>query len=493
MREVSCIRKSCFRPARPDGACCLLWAGLLLSFSVLAPVVCCGADASEAPVSKPATNSTAETVTSPPQASAAIPAHYAGRVRLDYEYRSQGGQQDEDLFGYWSASGRDLQNGRVDFYLSGRMHSDLDGSTRSEGTFRSLDDAGGVIENRLQQAYLEAHDRPGDLRLRVGRQYLDVADYMQVDGVQAILFENGRLGGRVFGGVPVSYYSSVAGDYYGGVSLVGRPWSGNRTRLTFSQYADDSLGTYDNSYFLDVRQQITDGVWSRGRASVLNDEFRMGSVDVTCFSPSAETSYYAGASRWGAATARTGVYSPLYELLGEQEPYTHFYARMSYAICPTLMISPGASCQLVDRNRADYSNRDYRDYDLTLTYEPNRLFSSSLSAQYWDLESGENFLGLSGEVRFRRSKSWEIGAGCSYASYTYSSYSDISYSFSGGGVEITEDGTVTRETPYSLTYFLRAKWHATKYLILRMQCDIEEDKEASDLSIRGRASAEVKF
>jgi hypothetical protein len=420
-----------------------------------------------------------------------MPAHYDGRVRLDYDFRSQGGQQDSDLYGYWSAGGRDLDNGRYDFYLSGRTHSDLDDASLAEGTFRSLDDARGVIENRLQQAYVDIHDRPGDLRLRLGRQYLDVADYLQLDGAQAILFENSRFGGRAFLGVPVSYYSSVDGDFAGGLSLVGRPWTGNRTRFTYSQYHDDSEGRSDHNYFLDVQQEVASGVWSRGQISVLNSEFRMANLDLSCFTPGGETSFYLGGSRWGTFDARTRAYSPLYELLGDQEPYSRAYARMSYTLCPTLMVSPGMSVQFADRNSADYSNRDYRDYDLTLTYEPTRALSSSVSLQYWDLADGDSFLGLSGEVRFRRSKRWELGAGCAYAAYTYTSYSDITYS--GGGTEITEDGTMTRETPYSLTYFLRAKWNATRYLTLRVQGDVEDDRDAADLGIRGRASAEVKF
>ncbi|MEI8122957.1 MAG: hypothetical protein WCI20_12985, partial [bacterium] len=143
---------------------------------------------------------------------------YEGRIRMDYDYRTEGSSKDEDLYGYWYGSARDLGNGRFDFYASGREHTDLDGASQFDGTFRSLDDAKGVTEDRLLQAYGDIHDRNGSMRLRLGRQYIDVADYLQLDGGQVILFENGDLGGRAYLGRPVSYYSSVSGDLAGGLS-----------------------------------------------------------------------------------------------------------------------------------------------------------------------------------------------------------------------------------------------------------------------------------
>ena len=140
----------------------------------------------------------------------------------------------------------------------------------------------------------------------------------------------------------------------------------------------------------------------------------------------------------------------------------------------------------------DYSNRSYGDYDLTLNYEPNRVFSSSLSLQYWDVSGGDSFIGASGEITYRNPKVWEIGAGCEYAAYSYNYYSDISYIGNGGSTSIGPDGT-SETTPYAMTYFVRAKWNVNKYLALRAQCDLENDKSVSALGVWARASAEVKF
>jgi hypothetical protein len=412
---------------------------------------------------------------------------------MDYDYRSEGSSQDSDLYGYWYGRGRDLANGRFDFNVSGREHTDLDDSTAEDGTYRSADDAGGVTESRLLQAYGDVHDPKGRMSLRLGRQYVDIADYLQMDGGQALFYENGPVGGRVYFGVPVSYYTPVSGDFAGGASVVGRPWTGNRTRFTWAEYYEDRQGGDDQNYFIDLQQEVTDSMRTHAQLSVLNDEFRMARLDGAFFAPDGNTDLHVGGSRWGTFDAKTRAYSPLYNQLGGQQPYTYLYSRLSYAFSPKWMLSPGVSARLTDSGDEDYSNRDYRDYDLTLTFEPNKALSSSLSLQYWDVDEGESFLGLSGEVRYRHRRIWEVSVGSAYVDYTYQSYSDIAYSINGGQTVFREDGTVTEESPYTFTYFARTKWNVTRKLILRLQGDIEDRKDAPDFGYRARGSVEVKF
>jgi len=389
---------------------------------------------------------------------------------------------------------------------------------------------GGVLEQRLLEAYLDIHDQAGEKHLRLGRQYLSVADGLLFDGGQAILFENTDFGGRVFFGVPVSYYPSYFTSYYpasfvstyvpvytnlytvgsnrytsaanrlvGGLSLVGKPWDGNQTRFTYIQYSDDNGHLIDHTFLLESWQRITDGVDLHGRVSFLNDSFRMAGLDLACFTPQGDTTLFVGGSRWGAYDAETVAYAPLVQQLGTAQPYTYLYARASQVLSPSWTISPGISARLTDGGDPKYSNRSDLDYDVTLSYAPTRSFGTSLSAQYLDMASGDNYLGLNGEVCFQKPRSWEVALGCAYAAY---SYSDLSYAFNSGGTWldslgtgflITENGTVRTTTPYALTYYTRAKWYATRNLIFRLQCSVEDDKTASTLGFQGRASAEVNF
>jgi hypothetical protein len=427
--------------------------------------------------------------------SSKVEASYDARLRLDYNYRTMGDEKDADLYSRWSGSGRDMGNGRVDVYASGWMRKDLDKpafASFADDSFLSLEDLNGVSDNRLLQLYADVHDREKQLRVVAGRQYIEVADYLQLDGAQVMLFDEGKLGGRVFWGKPVSYYMPVSDDVAWGLSLVGRPWTGNRTRFTYTTY--DSPDGNDANYFVDMQQEVNDAIRFRGQLSVLNDKFRMGSLDCFYIAPHGETDFYFGGSRWGEFDARTRFYSPLYDVLGTQDPYTYGYARLTQVLFSHVIISPGIACRFADGGlTSSIANQSYRDYDLTLTYEPVRAISASLSLDYWDMDGSDSFLGVSGDIRYRYGKLWEISIGSSYTKYTYNTYSDISYSVNGGQTYFTQDGTVAQETPDSYSYFLRAKWNISPHWVLRVQGDIENDSTASDLAYEGRASIEVRF
>jgi hypothetical protein len=249
----------------------------------------------------------------------------------------------------------------------------------------------------------------------------------------------------------------------------------------------------DQNYFLDFQQELSDSMRTYAQVSVLNDQFRMAQLDGSFFAPDGNTDLHVGGSRWGEFDAKTRAYSPLYNQFGVQQPYSYLYSRLSYALSPKWMISPGVAARFADSGNNDFSNRDYRDYDLTLTFEPCKALSTSLSLQYWDVDGGDSFLGLSGDIRYRYRRIWEVSVGSAYVDYTYQSYSDISYSINGGQTLFRQDGSVSTESPYTLTYFLRTKWNVTRKLALRLQGDIEDRQESSDLSYRARGSVEVRF
>jgi hypothetical protein len=427
---------------------------------------------------------------------------YEARLRLDYEYRyrPQGGASnsvsefDSDLYGYWSGGVRDTAKGWLDLYASGNYRQDLDGSgyrSLATNAFQGAGDARGGTENRLSQLYADLHDPQDRARLRVGRQYLDVVDYLQVDGVQAILFEKERLGGRAFYGLPVSDYSSHPDDQVRGLSLLGRPWEGNVSRLTYANVTSEE-GAEDHNFYADVRQQFSESVRARGQASLLNGDFRNGRLDGYYFSPDGETDLSLGVSRWGSYHADSQTYSPYYEVFGEPSAYTYSYARITQLILPHVMLSPGVSAKFVDDPSA--SNQGYRDYDLTVIYEPLRCLSASVSGDYWDMEDGSRSMGFSGDIRYRHGKAWEFTLGTAYVQYQYDRSYDMTYvDQSGGYLFVSEDGVVERESPFSYTYFLRARWRINRTFTLRAQGDIEDDQDASDLAYRGRISLEARL
>lgn len=425
--------------------------------------------------------------------------YFDARLRTDYEYRKQGDAKDTDLYEYLYGGGHDMLGGNLDFYASGRLHKDLDKSLElsfADNAYVSVEDTSSAADNRLLQMYFDAHDRERNMRLRAGRQYVDIADYMLLDGALTSFNENGRLGGGIYSGTPVSFYDSVSGDRAAGCYLTGRPWDGNRTRLSYAQYIANG-GPWDYNYSFDTEQALSDSSRISGRASMLNNDFRMASLDAYFNSPDGKTDVVLGGSRWGEFTAETRAFSPIFSVLGTQQPYTYAYAKVTQEIVSKVLLSPGVAFRLVDSGDQNFGNRTYSDYNITLTYEPSRSLSSSLSLDYWNVKDSDTFLGLSGDVRYRYQRLWEVSAGAAYASYTYDTYSDISYTVNGGQTIFSENGTVATQTPEVLTYFLRAKWNISRYIALKLQATIEDDSKAdlatSSMAFSGRGSVEVKF
>jgi hypothetical protein len=244
---------------------------------------------------------------------------------------------------------------------------------------------------------------------------------------------------------------------------------------------------------VDVQQQMSEELRTRGQLSLLNDEFRMGRLDVFCFSEDGASDFSLGGSYWGAFDANTRAYSPLYNVLGEQQPYAYTYARLTVQVAPPFYVSPGVSLRFADSGANDSNNRDYQNGDVTFIYQPVRSCSSSVGLQYWNVEDEDSFFGVSWDVRYRYRRIWEISGGAAYAKYTYDTFSDISYTVNGGQTVFSENGTVIEESPSVYTYFLRGKWNITRKLALKLQLDIEDDDSATDLAYRGRGSLEVRY
>ncbi len=419
-------------------------------------------------------------------------ADYSGSLRGTYDFRGQGPYSDHDVYGYWILSGRNLADKHVDFHTSGRLHSDLDGAGESyaDDPFISLEDTDRYGGNRLLQFYVDLHDQKKKALLRAGRQYVDIADYIQMDGLQAMLFENQQLGGRVFAGQPVSYYSSIVGDLFGGASLVGKPWNGNRSRVTYARYYDDSVGESDDHFFFDVRQQVAETVRARAYLSVMNDDVRMGGGDLYYMSLSERVfDAVLGARRWGEYDASTRVYSPLVQTLGDQEPYTTAYGRFTSQLLDWLYLSPGAYWRYPDESNA--TNRGYERYDMSFIFEPYKSLNATIALEYWDVEESDRFMGVSGDIRYKQGRLWEVSAGAAYVDYTYFQFSD--FSVIAEDVTVDLDGTRVERSPFAFTYFLRGKWNISKHTALRVSGELEDDSDEEDLGYRVRASFEVRL
>lgn len=420
---------------------------------------------------------------------------YSGSFRASYDYRTLGDYEDHDAYGFWYYRARNLGDERVEIYTSGRLHADLDGATTSSyDPFGSISDDS-ASDIRLLQFYVDVHDPEKTRAIRCGRQYVNVADYIQIDGAQIMLFEKQEIGGRVFLGQPVSDYTSVNGDVFAGASLVGRPWEGNQSRVTYARYRDKSRDAEDDHYFLDMHQRLGDEIRARGYLSVMNEDVRMGGADLFYVSMSDYLfDAVLGIQRWGDYTAGTRAYSPLTEVLGDLEPFTMAHARCTAEVLPWFYLSPGAMVREPDDS--DLTNRGFERYDLSFIVEPGADLSTTVALEYWDVEDNERFFGLSGDIRYRYAGLWELVLGAAFADLRYFELADqsveTSFDFNTSAVTVTPlDGTRVERTPDALTYYLRGRWNITEKTALRISGEIEDDSDQEDVGYRVRTSFEV--
>lgn len=474
----------------------VLQIGFILSVMQLMLLTCGGAEVAKEE-NKPQAKAEAKTETKKMTAPVPLKKWYEGRAsgqsRTVFEYRTWDGEADSDFYEYLYFSDRDLFNRRLDFYISGRLHRDLDGSTPAlaEDPYAGVEDISRTREDYLFQLYLEAHDPARLYTLRTGRQYIDVASGLQVDGAQFTAHEYSRLGGRIFFGLPVSYYSSVSGDWAGGLSIMGRPWARNETRLTYVRYHDSSDNADDDRYELDMNQRLDDELRGRVQVSELNSHLEIAGIDMSYDQSEGDHGCYLGVRRWGGATGESREYSPLARVLGDREPYTYLNGRVYKSILPWLYISPEVTARLV--SNTDSHNRDYMRYDLTLAFEPNDAWSASVAGEYWNVQDSDSFLGFSGEVRYRHLRRWEVSAGMGYVHYEYVQYSDYSGTIEAGDVRLYSDGTKLELSPDSYSYFLLGKWNLKKNVSITGRFEIENDSETNAQSIMAQLGLVLKM
>lgn len=419
--------------------------------------------------------------------------------RTTFRYRSQEGDRDSDIYEHWFLRADGLLDDHLDLYFSGRLHKDIDGTSQylSEDIFASIEDRDTGWESQVYQLYADFHARDRMFGLRLGRQYIEEAYYLHLDAVQFRLFEKEPVGGSLFFGRPVSYYSPTSDDWAGGGALQVRPWQGGRSRFTYVRYDEDEPSVEDDDlYSLDFWQYFGTRAYIHGKLSFLDDQFHQAAVDFLYFSPDGLYDLMLGARHWGGLRKESREYSPLFSVLGELEEYTFLSARLTCAISSWTSLSLGGAARLVDGSKRDVRNRQYGNTDLTLLLEPHRHWTVSLSGEYWDISGGDRFWGTTGEVEYRPSRVWKVSAGTAYLDYRYEQESDFGYTVENGDIVGHFDGGatyVTQISPDVYTFFARGRVHLTRSLTLRVEGEIENNDLEDENSYGIRTSLSARF
>ncbi len=392
-----------------------------------------------------------------------------GGLWAEYRFRTNEHDEDQDVSSYVNLQLEDILKDRLDANLSFRLNKDIDGGRNSSSLFTDsfwdLDDARDLdYPDELYTANVEIHEVFRKYtELRIGRQYLSTFHGLHIDGLWIESRKHGRFDIEAFVGRPVSFYSGIHGDSAGGGAVTYRHSRRTKGRLSYYRYDD---GHDEDDYAdLDIWHRALDNLMMHGSLDLLEDEIQRFLWSNHYYHEKADLDLWATYTHlFNTIESHTVEFSPLYAPLDELEPFDRASLRFSKGLGEKWVAYGGVSIRGADDEDegGDRANRDYQLYDLGATYSPTKKLDFSLTGEYWDLDSGDRFSGVTGELEYRPTKAWRLILGDSYAEYRDTYYDIFSLE-------------TYRRTPDVHTYYARVQWKATDNATFNMKFTGEDD------------------
>ncbi|MEW6220053.1 MAG: hypothetical protein AB1634_11040 [Thermodesulfobacteriota bacterium] len=415
--------------------------------------------------------------------------------RLGLALRAAGGSQDSDLYDHWLVRGSGWAGGHLDGAFSGRLHKDLDSTDRSLGSdlFVGVEDRRQGWAEQIYQLWADLHTGDGRFGLRLGRQYLENAGALQIDGGLLRFFAGDPLDGELFFGRPVSYYSTTRDDWAGGAALGARLWPGGKLRLAYVAFRDREVDARDEQLLVEAWQRLAASWQARGRLMLLDAELAMAAAEARYGALAAGFDAWLRLEHWQGLGAMGNAYSPLQATLGDLAPFTVLSARCSKVLLPWLTVSPGVSGRFVAAGNRDLHNRQYGHADLTFLFTLTPAWTLSVSGEHWDVSGHDRFQGVSGQVSYRPGGLWDLSAGTAYLDYHYTQYADTSFALRPADVVIAADNSVVQVSPDAYTLFVRLRCRLTEAVSLRIHAELEDNSLESDTIYGLRTTLITRF
>jgi len=403
----------------------------------------------------------------------------SGTLHSSYQFRSYDGRDDSDIYEYFSLRLRDIVKDRVDGAFSLFWHEDLNGGSTLKGSelydpFLDIDQADSN-RFRFYTGYLDFKQLGfEESRLRVGRQFLEDIDYAHFDGASYRFSPTDPLEITLFGGRPVTFYSSSSGDAFYGADV--------RYRFTPQTKAAARYYRYDADPFRDDLAAVE--VWHMFMPELqTHAEFSLLDADPYLFQ---NDWYY----RWdeydfdivaqvvrlfSEISDQTINFNPYFPVMHGYEPFTYGSTLFTKGLNDWVSLNAGFDFRVSDGGLdpvAEYTNRDYVRGTLGAEFYPTRQLTLSVNGEYWSVDSDDEFTGVSGEVEYKPTKQWTLTAGAEYGEYIQE-YMDEFLLFFG-------QEEVFRITPDVITYYARVKWQPTSRIYTAARFEVEDNSLEND-------------
>lgn len=441
-------------------------------------------NATETPSAKPVESATSEAAWQSLKVS--------GSWNSSYYFRSYDGRDDNDIYSFLSLRAQNIVKDTVDGAFSMLWHEDLNSGSPLRG-IEEYDPFLDLYDNadkrfRIYTGYLDIkHVVFDDSRLRLGRQYLEEIDLAHFDGASYRFSPDDPWEITLFGGRPVTFYSSTSGEGLYGANVSYR--FNKQTRAAARYYRYDADGFNDDLAAAEVWHLFTPELQTHAEFSLLDGNpylfkddlfFRVDSWDLDILGQVIHLFEDVG--------DHTINFNPYFPLLYSYEPFTYGSVLFTKGLGEYVSLNAGFDFRVTDENLnpvAQYSNRDYVRGTLGAEFYPTKQLTVSVNGEYWSVDEDDRFAGVSGEVEYKPVKEWTLTAGAEYGEYVQEYMDEFLFLFG--------DERVFRITPDVVTYYARVKWQPTSKIYTAARFEVEDSDYDRDNWYAFRLQVGVNF
>lgn len=418
-------------------------------------------------------------------------ADISGTFNSSFQYRSLDDREDQDIREYLSLQFDDIYKDVLDGSFSMLWHEDFNGLDTPihdwDDPFYDIDNA---IDNRFR-FYTGYIDLKGLLldesKLRLGRQYFDKIDYAHFDGATYEFSPHERFDIALFGGKPISFYSSTGGEAFYGGNVEYRVNSRLKTALRYYRY--DADGFQDDLGAAELWYRFTDNTISHHEFSLLDGDpylfennlhVRFDSID---FDVNAELT-----RMFDDIRDHTINFNPYFPLVNGYEAFTHTSIFLTKGMGKYFSLIGSFDYRFIDETQDpvhEFTNRDYRRYTAGAEFYPHEKLTLGITGEYWDVHPDDDFSGITGEVEYRPTQQWTLSSGVDYGEYVQHYRDEFLF--------IQGQQDVFRVSPDVMTYWGRVKWNPRQKMYVSARFEVEDSDYAEDNWYAFRLQCGVNF
>lgn len=415
----------------------------------------------------------------------------SGSLTSSYYFNSFDGRDDHDIYEYLNLQAKDIVKDYVDAAVSMSWHEDLDGLTTSPKWDDPFYDLSNASDNRVRfyTGYVDIkHLGFEDSRLRLGRQYLEEIDFAHFDGAAYQFSPYRDWNITLFGGRPITYYSSTRGDaiYGGNVEYDVNPQL--KTALRYYIYDanqfNDDLGAFEFWY------RYNPNLMSHHEFALLDGEPYTLKNDLFARVDSIDLDINAQVLRlFETVGDHTINFNPYFALEYGLEPFTYGSIFLTKGMGEYWSLVGGFDIREADGQSNPYirsTNRDYRRFTGGVEIYPTQQLTLGINGEYWDVDpQKDEFFGVTGEIEYKLNKQWTLSSGVDYGEYVQEFRDEYLW---GSGLR-----DIFRITPDVITYYGRVRWRPTDKIYAAARFEVEDSDFDTDNWYAVRLELGVNF